>query len=292
MSHCVPTETPWLGSAKLALMGASVARECLADLAPDTWGTIPVLLCVAEHSRPGRSERLDDELFAGIEELLETSFARESGVIARRRASVAVALAQARKRIYEGNAPAVLIVGVDSLISWPAMRVAQARDRLLTAENSNGFIPGEAAAALLVCKPMDGATHLRIEGLGFAVESAHLESGEPLRGDGLTLAIAAALKEARCEMHDLDFRVTDLSGEQYYFKEAALAFNRLLHKRKEDFQLWHPAECTGEVGAAAGVICVGFAAAAAAGGFAPGRGVLLHMGNDDGARVGIVAFGG
>ena len=28
-------------------------------------------------------------------------------------------------------------------------------------------------------------------------------------------------------MHDLDYRITDLSGEQYYFKEAALALGRI-----------------------------------------------------------------
>ena len=34
-------------------------------------------------------------------------------------------------------------------------------------------------------------------------------------------------------MHDFDYRITDLSGEQYYFKEAALALSRTLRQSKE-----------------------------------------------------------
>ena len=33
-------------------------------------------------------------------------------------------------------------------------------------------------------------------------------------------------------MHELDFRITDLSGEQYYFKEAALALSRTLRRAR------------------------------------------------------------
>jgi 3-oxoacyl-[acyl-carrier-protein] synthase-1 len=42
-------------------------------------------------------------------------------------------------------------------------------------------------------------------------------------------------------MHDFDYRIADISGEQYYFKEAALALARTLRRRKPEFDLWHPA---------------------------------------------------
>ena len=89
-------------------------------------------------------------------------------------------------------------------------------------------------------------------------------------------------------MHDLDFRITDNSGEQYYFKESALALSRNLRQRKTAFDIWHPADCIGEVGAAIGPCVLGIALAAARKGYAPGPGVLCHFANDDGERAALM----
>ena len=121
-------------------------------------------------------------------------------------------------------------------------------------------------------------------GIGFGVESAPIGSGEPLRAEGLTQAIKACLADAGCQMHDVDFRITDLSGEHYYFKEAALALSRTLRQRKEEFDIWHPAECTGEIGAAAGITVIALAQAAAEKGYAKGPRVMAHWANDGGQR--------
>jgi 3-oxoacyl-[acyl-carrier-protein] synthase-1 len=90
-------------------------------------------------------------------------------------------------------------------------------------------------------------------------------------------------------MDDLDFRVTDLSGEQYYFKEAALALLKLMRVRKEEFDLWHPAECIGEVGAVAGLAALIFADTACREGYSRGGNILCHAANDSGQRMAIVA---
>ena len=91
-------------------------------------------------------------------------------------------------------------------------------------------------------------------------------------------------------MHDMDFRITDISGEQYYFKEAALALSRTLRQRKEEFDIWHPAECTGEAGAAVGR--GGHRAGRRGlpqGLCATGRNILAHLANDAGQRAAVVA---
>jgi 3-oxoacyl-[acyl-carrier-protein] synthase I len=124
-------------------------------------------------------------------------------------------------------------------------------------------------------------------GIGFGREAAHIDSGEPLRAEGLSLAIKAALTDAGCAMHDMDFRITDLSGEQYYFKEAALALSRTLRQRKEEFDIWHPAECIGEQGAAAGLAVVALADAACRKAFTKGPNILAHMANDAGQRAAL-----
>jgi 3-oxoacyl-[acyl-carrier-protein] synthase-1 len=286
IGHAVPLEPPWRGLAKLSRMAALAIEECLQGVPRDAWSALPLLLCVAERERPGRFDGLDERLFIDIATALDARFAPTSRVIAQGRVSVAVALAHARRLIHEQNAPRVLIAAADTLLTWPTLAHYERNDRLLTAHNSNGFMPGEGAGALLIEAPAGGA-ELVCSGIGFGVETAHIDSGEPLRADGLTAAIKAALADAGIEMHDLDFRITDIAGEQYYFKEAALALSRTLRKRKEEFDLWHPAESTGESGAVAGIAILGLADAACRNGYAPGPGVLAHLAADAGARAAI-----
>ncbi|MCK7582583.1 MAG: hypothetical protein MZV65_48085 [Chromatiales bacterium] len=90
--------------------------------------------------------------------------------------------------------------------------------------NSNGFMPGEGAGAA-AGRASRGQGRIACAGIGFGMEKAHIDSGEPLRADGLSAAIKGALADAGCEMHDLDYRITDISGEQYYFKEAVAGFD-------------------------------------------------------------------
>jgi 3-oxoacyl-[acyl-carrier-protein] synthase-1 len=246
-----------------------------------------LLLCVAERERPGRLEGLDDRLLLGVQELLGARFSSDSVIVAHGRVGALVALALARQLIHQKGVPHVVVAAADSLLSWPALSVYEREDRLLTASNSNGFIPGEGGGALRLSRPDDSGGLICV-GIGFGVEKAYIESGAPLRADGLSAAIEAALADASCEMHELDYRITDLSGEQYYFKEAALALARTLRQRKESFDIWHPAECIGEAGALSGVAGLVVAEAACRKGYTPGPGVLAHMANDAGQRASAV----
>jgi 3-oxoacyl-[acyl-carrier-protein] synthase I len=196
-------------------------------------------------------------------------------------------LLHARQLVYEANVPAVLIAATDSLLSWPTLREFERRGRLLVETNSNGFMPGEAASAVLVAAPGQHQ-QLLIEGLGFAMEPATIGAEEPIRANGLSQAINAALREAERGMHDMDFRITDLSGEHYYFKEAALAVARTLRVKKEEYDLWHPAECVGETGAAIGPLLLALADMSMRKSYAPGPKALVHMANDSGERAAIV----
>lgn len=282
----VPLAAPERGQGKLATMAASAAAQCLADIPKEEWPAVSLLLCVAERNRPGREEGLDERLRSELEQQLETRFASTS-IIAKGRTSIGRALLEARRLIFDCNVGHVLIVAADSLLEWPTLGVYERASRVLTSNNSNGFIPGEAAAAVLVGRP-SGRPELLCSGVGFGTESATYDSDLPLRADGLVAAIGAALAEAGCAMHDIDLRIADVSGEQYYFKEAALALTRILRQRKEELDIWHAAECTGEVGAAAGPIALTVADAACRKAYAPGPAILLHASNDDGERMAAV----
>lgn len=288
MVHEVPLEQPWRGLARLVRMASMAIREALADVPEPQWSELPLLLCVAEPDRPGRLDGLNDALFVQIQEELGVRFANSSAIVAQGRVGLAVAIAQARALMARTGVARVLVAATDSLLSAPTLTHYERRDRLLTEGNSNGFMPGEAAGALLVGSPAGAVGELLCTGLGFGREAAHIDSTEPLRADGLSQAIKAALADAGMQMHDIDFRITDNSGEHYYFKETTLALSRTLRVRKEEFDIWHPAECTGEVGAACGATLISNAFAACAKQYAKGPNILVHMANDAGQRAALV----
>jgi 3-oxoacyl-[acyl-carrier-protein] synthase I len=287
MAHQVQLEQPWRGLTRLAKMAAMAIAETLHDIPRKEWSGLPVLLCVAETERPGRIVGLEDRLLSMIQTELGVTFAGQSAVIPQGRVGVALALAQARELMSTAKLPRVLVAATDSLLSWPTLSYFESADRLLTERNSNGFMPGEGSGALLIGGATGRAGEVICNGIGFGHEDAHLDSGAPLRADGLSHAVRLALAESGCEMHNFDYRITDLSGEQYYFKEAALALGRTLRQRKETFEIWHPAESTGETGAAAGVVIIALAYAACRKAFSLGPNILVHMANDSGQRAAL-----
>jgi 3-oxoacyl-[acyl-carrier-protein] synthase I len=286
-------EHPLRGLKKLVHMVAQAIKQCLAQAANVKPETIPLLLCVAEKDRPGRLQGIDTQLFEEIQNELGVRFHPSSEVIPRGRVGGAVAVGIARRLVIQERSRLCLIAGVDSLLVAPTLAAFEAKHRLLTSKNSNGFIPGEAGAAIVV-GPSENAKNPEFLclGIGSGQETATIDSEHPLRADGLVQAISSAFVDAQRGFEDIDYRLTDANGEQYWFKEAALAMTRLLRVRKEHLYLWHAADCIGETGAAAAPIALGLALAAARKNYAPGPGVLCHFGDDHGERVAMVMGSG
>lgn len=285
----VPLEQPWRGLQRLVQMVVPAIRECLSQAGGVAPGSIPLLLAVAERERPGRLEGLEDGLFRQVVAEMGVRFHERSAVMPLGRIAGAVALGRACQLLYEEQVPLCLIAGVDSLLVAPTLTAYEERNRLLTSQNSNGLIPGEAGAAVLVARP--GRTmdpDLLCRGIGVGQEPATIESEQPLRGDGMAQAFRFALEDADASLDEVQYRIADLNGEQYSFKEAAVAFSRTARKLKPAFELWHPADCVGEIGAAVGPFVLGVALAAARKRYAPGPGVLCHFAEDGTRRTAVI----
>ena len=185
----------------------------------------------------------------------------------------------------------MLIAGVDSLLSVATIRELQDQGRILTSLNSNGFIPGEAAASFVVRSQRSTEDPaMLIQGLGFGIEKAKINSGLPLRAEGLSNAISSSLLETGCKLHELEYRMTDMTGEYYYFKEASLALSRTLKTVVPQFDILHPSECVGETGAAAGHVMLCYQNYLSNRGM--GDRVIAHFGDTDGKRSAVVlSFG-
>jgi 3-oxoacyl-[acyl-carrier-protein] synthase-1 len=247
-----------------------------------------LLLCVAEKDRPGRIADLDGALLRDVATDLGFAPHTDSRLFAGGRVGGLKAMDHARQLIAAG-APGCVVAGVDSLLVAGTLTALHKTHRLVTTENSNGFIPGEAAAAVCI-GPVRRSKNpqLLCLGIGFGNEPAPLGSGEPFRADGLVEAIRAAFADGRCGYGDVDFRLSDSNGEAYGFKEAALAMTRTLRDRKEEFDIWHPVDCVGEVGAATVPIMLAVMQAAVTKDYAPGPGALCQVADTGAKRAAAV----
>lgn len=194
-----------------------------------------------------------------------------------------VAVAMARRALAGGDAQTCVVAGADSLLgAHQLLRLAERR-RLLVEENSDGVVPGEAAAALVLTSRPRGALAALL-GVGLGDEPSSLENEIPLRAAGVVRAARDALIEAGLGLHDMDFRASDAAGESFFFKEQALLVSGLLRRRKEELPLWLVAEALGDCGAAAGLCAVVHAIAGFAFGRAPGPRAIVFAGNEQGRR--------
>ena len=284
----VPFEQGWRGREKLLQMVVPAIQECLTLIGNTSVQQVPLLLCVAEPERPGRFADLDDGFLSDVQARLGRAFHADSAIFSRGRIGPVEAISRADILI-SASRPYCIVAAVDTLLTASTLSYYHEKRRLLTSENSNGFIPGEAGAAVLLARANEQLLpQLCCVGLGTGIEKATVEAEEPLRADGMTQAIKAALADGQCTYSDLHYRITDISGEQYGFKEAALALARTIRERKDEFGIWNPADCIGQPGAAIVPVALGVALAAARKGYAPGPGVLCHFAADGGDRAALI----
>jgi 3-oxoacyl-[acyl-carrier-protein] synthase-1 len=280
----------WVGRGKLVELVAPAINECLEAAKPTPRAQIPILLGISDKARPHRFIGMEDQLLEEVEVKLNAKHNPESSTIPRERISGVAALNEIRRIFKSGRVPCCIIAGVDSFLQQEVVDAYVDQRRILTPSNSNGFIPGEAGCAALVMPEADSRrSHLEIIGIGFAREAATIESDKPMRAEGLTQAVRAALTDAGIAMHDTSYRITDLNGEHYKFKEAAIVEGRLLQKKMiELYDLWHPNEYLGDIGAAIVPCVLAVALYAGQKAYGPGSRALCHFGNDDGERAALI----
>ncbi|WP_299911741.1 beta-ketoacyl synthase N-terminal-like domain-containing protein [uncultured Paracoccus sp.] len=287
----VPLPRNWIGEKRLAHLAAGAIVDVLSK-APELGSDFALILCLPETGRHGRPIR-DDAGFsqavlacAGLPATIKTQ------VVAHGRPSGFVALDQARRLIETGRAAHVLIVGVDSYLTTLSVAHYIAEGRLLTTDNANGFIPGEAAAAVLCSH----AGPLRVSGLGLSRERAPIYNRMdkdgldlPLRGDGMTAAYQAAFAQSGRRHSDITIKIGDLMGESYWFKQTALAMLRTQRERSDVQPIWPVAASLGNIGAAVTPLMLGWALEAKRKGYGGAGPMLIEASSDDGACAAAVA---
>ena len=153
----------------------------------------------------------------------------------------------------------VYLGGVDSLVDRePIDRALRAGQ--LKVGTAEGFVPGEGAAFLRLGVSLEDGTLGILSGRASASEPAPRGAPEANSGEGLARAGRGAVKDAGISMSEVGAVFHDASGDRFGFREAGMALVRLRPRAEPAPQVWAPATCTGEIGAASGP----FALAAAA----------------------------
>jgi 3-oxoacyl-[acyl-carrier-protein] synthase-1 len=283
----------WEGPDMLAELAAPAIMECLYALPQKTdLQQVPILVLLSSKNRPHREPDLDYIVSEQLEQRLPFKPSSDLKLLNYGRSGIIPALQECSHIFAERLATHVVVVGVDTFLRQRVVDEYASQRRVLTSNNSNGFIPGEAACAVLIAPPSQrGDTNLRIIGWGQGREKGTIESDTPLTGDGLTHALRDALKRAGLVMSETDYWLTDQNAEHYKAKECTIAQIRL-ERRDEPalvrYQIWHPIEYLGEIGSAIAPCLLGLSLAAAKGKYAPGPLALLHVGEDNGERAALV----
>lgn len=165
---------------------------------------------------------------------------------------------EAAVRACSGNAlDAVLVAGADSYLAPETLEWIESCDQLHGAgplNNAWGFIPGEAAGALLLATDACAARRRldafgEVAGLGLGRETCPIKTDTVCIGAGLTAAFRAALANlAPAErIHNV---FCDLNGEPYRADEYGFASLRTQERFRAATEFIAPADCWGDIGAA------------------------------------------
>lgn len=190
----------------------------------------------------------------------------------------------------KGKAEFVRVGGVDSYVDLVRLSILQSEGRLARADVFDGFTPGEGAAFFLLttrnrCE-RDGLKALGyISGVGVSEEAGHRYSDEPYLGEGLAAAmadVATQLAQAGAT-EPAPLVMAGLNGESFNAKEWGVAHVRNRQLLAEELRVEHPAEYTGDMGAALAPIMMGVAAKWIDAGHLPGP-ALVWASSDEAER--------
>lgn len=255
-----------------------------ADLLDET----ELFLAVAEPERPGMDDRVLTQLVPRLCSTLGLAdLSPRTAVLQAGHAGIFHAVQSAGQRIAAGHCKRAIVGAVDGYLDELTLTWLYDTGRLKTEDNPKGFVPGEASAFLVIerlstATERRGRALARLTGLGIAFEPANLYAKTPCAGIGLTDAIRAALAHSDAAT-PLALVVCDLNGERERANEWGLAVTRGFGKIAPQL-LWHPADCLGDCGAAAGALNLVFGTLALARQNVPEGEVLVWGSSDDGER--------
>jgi len=204
-------------------------------------------------------------------------------------AATAKAFMSAIQEINGNKIKYAIVGGVDSLVELDTLAFFYEKNRLKTEDNTDGFIPGEAAAFVMI--ENKGQAQQRGADIMAMLEAPHtgtepvtIWSEDPSTGSGLSEGVRGTLEQLSDKGVQTGLIICDLNGETYRAKEFGNTAARVLSDLQPEWKLWHPAECIGDTGAASFAISACLGARSLQRGYAKTENVLVCGSSHDGLR--------
>jgi 3-oxoacyl-[acyl-carrier-protein] synthase-1 len=238
---------------RMLQLGGMALEQVKAGTGNQLERALPLFLALPEPN-PGR-QAFGDRGF--IEHLSQQSGVRFDSTASRcfegGRASGFLAL-QAALSVMAAGCEHALVGGIDTCLDLTWVAKLDAERRLLREDVRDGFVPGEAAAFLLLTRARSGAiagVPTQICAVGTADDPGHRYSDAPALGVGLAAALDAAWISAGA-LPPIQTCFAGLNGESFGAKEWGVAHIRHHQRFDPALAFEHPADCFGDVGAAMG----------------------------------------
>ncbi len=204
-----------------------------------------------------------------------------------------MALEAAVKKLAQDDFDACVVAGVDSYIEPETLEWLEECDQLHGAgalNNAWGFIPGEAAGAILVVRQeIIGRLRLvkplaQLLSLGSAFEPKRIKTETVCVGEGLSQTFRCAL-QGLPEGTKVTDVYCDMNGEPYRADEYAFSCLRFKEFFESASDFIAPADCWGDTSAASGPLYATLASIAGIKGYSAGKRVFIWASSEGGERA-------
>ena len=198
-------------------------------------------------------------------------------------------LGKATALLDSGEVDQCIVLAVDSYIDLERLHALDLAYRLKSERGVDGFVPGEAAVALLLERavprsPTRRPCLCRVTLPVLATEPRPFLGDKPSGGTGLATVLRGALRSMP-QAQPASWVLCDLNGESYRAFEWGLVRVRLASQLASPIVVQHPADCVGDTGAAAGGLLLACAAQAFVRKYAQAQAALVWAASDAGARA-------
>jgi 3-oxoacyl-[acyl-carrier-protein] synthase-1 len=288
---------PWL---RLELEGIARHRELLLPAIDEALApmlTLPAvsaakigLALALPPARPGQPEALGEGLLNVVSKQRAGRFAT-AGTFEAGHAAGHLALELAVKSCAGGSFDAFVVAGVDSYLAPETLEWVEECDQLHGGgplNNAWGFIPGEAASAILLSTEAF-AKRLGLEAFGEVVsvglgrETKLIKTDTVCIGEGLTQAFRTALEPlpANDKIHNV---FCDLNGETYRADEYGFTALRTNERFRAATEFVAPADCWGDIGSAGAPLHIALAVISHYKRYGKGRLSMVWASSESGER--------
>lgn len=257
-------------------LAARALREALAPALRGPETALLWLVPEAARQHPLSATASDDQLLASLVERLGHPLSPASRVVRSGAAGCVEALGYARELLDAGEVARCVIGGADSLLRPHDLDRLRRDRRLLGPKQSQGLVPGEGAAFVVVARPdpeVDPDVEpapVYVHGLGVDYERNTVAGTAYSVGEAFASALTTALEDAGRREAEIAFVASNHNGERYDAWETAHTHARAYRTRRERLAVHWPASSTGEIGVASGALAILSAANAIAHGYAAG----------------------